>query len=123
MFQLHGFFDSAIAMRLWNVRDAVGQGLGILQCPILFATLHPYDAAQAFRLACESRLTGFHAFSVSSRWRYNADGSRETPEQTRQAVKDAGLGGIELREGFPETWSSSGSSGKLQAVLGYKPQF
>jgi nucleoside-diphosphate-sugar epimerase len=124
MFQLHGFLDTAIALRLWNVRDAVGKGLGILHCPtVLFATLHPFDAAQAFRLALENDARGFHAFAVASRWRYNPDGTRESPEQTRDYLKQANLGGIERREGFPEEWQSAASCARIRAMLGYEPQF
>jgi nucleoside-diphosphate-sugar epimerase len=124
MFVRHGFFDAAIAMRFWNVRDAVTHGLGILHHPtVLFATVHPHDAAQAVRLAALSPLTGFHAFSVSSRWRYNADGTRESPETTRQLIRLAFPHGVELREGFPEIWGSAGSSAKLRAILGYEPDY
>jgi len=124
MFLRHGFFDTAIALRFWNVRDAVTHGLGILHHPtVLFATVHPYDAAQAVRLAALSSLTGFHAFSVSSRWRYNADGSRESPEVTRRLLRETFPLGVELREGFPETWGSAGSSAKLRSLLGYEPEF
>jgi len=124
MFYHHGFLDAAIAMRLWNVRDAERQGLGILHHPtVVFATLHPLDAAQAFRLAVESTLEGCHAFSVSSRWRYNADGSRESEEQTHAIIEAAFPKGIELREGFPSTWGSAGSSRRLMRVLGYEPRF
>ena len=124
MFQLHGLFDTAIAMRFWNVRDAVTHGLGILHVPsVLFAALHPLDVTQALRLALESDLVGFHAFAVAGKNRYNADGSLETVEQTREYIQKDGLGGIELRQGFPETFRSSASHKKLTDVLGYDPQF
>ena len=124
MFQLHGFFDQAIAMRFWNVRDAVTHGLGILHCPtVLFATVHPHDAAQAVRLALESDLTGFHAFAVASKYRYNADGSRESVEKTREYLQAAQLGGIEIREGFPDEWQSAASAAKIRKVLGFDPEF
>jgi nucleoside-diphosphate-sugar epimerase len=124
MFQLHGLFDTAIAMRFWNVRDAVTHGLGILHVPtVLFATLHPHDVTQALRLALESDLVGFHAFAVAGKHRYNADGSIESVAQTREYIQNDGLGGIELRQGFPETFRSSASHKKLTDTLGYEPQY
>ena len=71
----------------------------------------------------ESDLVGFHAFAVAGKNRYNADGSLETVEQTREYIQKDGLGGIELRQGFPETFRSSASHKKLTDVLGYDPQF
>lgn len=124
MFQLSGLFDTAIAMRFWNVRDAVTHGLGILHVPsVLFAAVHPHDVTQALRLALESDLVGFHAFAVAGKNRYNADGSIESVEQTREYMKQDQLGGIELREGFPETYRSSASHRRLTEALGYQPQY
>jgi nucleoside-diphosphate-sugar epimerase len=124
MFQLNGLFDTAIAMRFWNVRDAVTHGLGILHVPtVLFAAVHPHDVTQALRLALESDLVGFHAFAVAGKNRYNADGSLETVEQTRKYMEQDGLGGIELRDGFPETYRSSASHRRLTEALGYEPQY
>ena len=124
MFQLHGFFDTAIALRFWNVRDVRHGGLGTLHVPsLLFSAVHPLDAAQACRLAVEADLPGFHAFAVASKYRYNPDGSRETPEQTRAYLEKDGLAGIELREGFPEGWPNSASCRRLREVLGYEPRF
>ncbi len=124
MFQLNGLFDTAIAMRFWNVRDAVTHGLGILHVPtVLFAAVHPHDVTQALRLALESDLVGFHAFAVAGKNRYNADGSLETVEQTRKYIDQDELGGIELREGFPETYRSSASHRRLTEALGYAPRY
>jgi nucleoside-diphosphate-sugar epimerase len=125
MFVNRGLLHCATALRLANVANACGTG-----GPGTLHTKNPSwtmvdikDVAQAFRLAVEKQLSGHQAFFIGSRYRYRANGERQTPVETRAELAAAGLGNVPEKPGFLQEWQAIATSERVEKMLGCNPRY
>lgn len=124
MFVHRGLLRGAVALRLANVCNATEAGTKALHTANpAWTKVDGEDAAQAFCLAMEKQLEGHHAFFIGSRYRYRADGERQSPAETRAELAAKGLGAVPEKPGFLEAWQSIATSERAAEVLGYAPRF
>jgi len=120
-FAVH-FGMQVICLRLCNVFDAEAQGNALPPCGILWTMVDVGDVAQAFRRAIEADRGGWLVCQIGSRYRYRADGTRESAEEVVREVREAGI-----REIRDLDWVTDGgpmhSSRLAVQILGYDPKF
>ncbi|HLK96611.1 MAG TPA: NAD(P)-dependent oxidoreductase, partial [Hymenobacter sp.] len=125
MFANRGLLHSATALRIaqvGNASEANGPGALHTENPS-WTLVDVKDVAQAFRLAVEKQLPGHQAFFIGSRYRYRADGERQTPAETRAELAAAGLGNVPEKPGFLQEWQAIATSERAENMLGYNPHY
>jgi nucleoside-diphosphate-sugar epimerase len=111
-----------IALRPMNVQDARANGAGVLHsAQPTWQRVDRGDVAQAFRLALESDIP-WGIYQVSSRYRYRADGTRQSLDEVMTAIHQLGTPQIKDLAWFLEGGGTFSCRKAIQE-LGYDPRF
>jgi nucleoside-diphosphate-sugar epimerase len=111
-----------IALRPMNVQDAQTEGAGVLHSPQpTWQRVDRSDVAQAFRLAVEADIS-WGVYQICSRYRYRADGTRQSLEEVMAAIHALGTTQIKDLSWFLEGGGTF-SCRKAIRELGYDPKF